>query len=686
MDLSGVSLSFVDYEKLCKKSEEKGALELVKKSLKPPTRPPLPQSEIYLDGCFTCSDDQLAYVVSPLYISLKREWLDVFQYLLALCPTIVNKLLPTVKACDVTDVVYCASSETLLHLACRLGLVDIIQDLLDRGASTEIKSCKIGTPLHVSARSGKLRAMELLLDSGADIEARNGSGFTPLLTAVAKDMLASVQLLLERGADITATSYVKDDVFSTGIRSRSHKVLTYMCERNAARMFASHSSGTPAPLLLMAASSDIFSVFSALVKRLVNHTDCPPQFRADASLISTSCTVFTSEAAEKFKNALQLKQDLQVGPPASTPSSSWYGEYHEVSSVQEWEEMQPGPQQYYLQGCLILERCLGSDHHRFAEHLAFVTPLFESTALSRKLCLRHLDMIVRHEQLKLESCNNALFQVQNFTYLICSFSDLSIEFFKLIMKGFEVFVKLQERHSTCSYFKTDPTPQFSPGVILTEAILTCLLDWIAADDLHHKAALDTEESRMALTQFRDVVGEFVQLSHSALHSRGLFNVTWWPSCFKDNNKRNALVFLISTLLQSEAVSRVNIPDPITGIRPLRYFYKNLGKVGITILLSYGAHLDVASTGHRALIPGKSPLTAIASDDVPCNSFNRWILQEAAVVPDVPVDIQLSSPLPLLCQCSWAILREKIPYHQLHLPSWIKDYIALHETEAHRCIY
>ena len=660
------SVTLGDYKELFI-NKTKEDLELIKKSLKPPTRPSLPHSEVYLDGCFTCSGDQLAYVVSPLYISLQREWFIVFQYLLALCPTIVNKLLPTVKACDVTDVVYCSNSETLLHLACRKVLVKIIKDLLVRGASTEIRGCKVGTPLHVAAEHGKLRAMKLLLASGADIEARDSSGNTPLLLAAESSMLAGVRLLLKRGADITAKSYFGHDLFSIAIRSGLWMVLTEFLdlERHA---FLSKVPGTPPPLLLLAAFSNN-PFYSPLFKRLVDHRKCPPQLKVDASLISASCTVFTSESIERVKNALRLKEDLQVGPPARTLSSSWYGEYQEVSSVQEWEEMQPEPQDYYLQGCLILERCLGSDHPIFHDHLTW---LLRHCAynMSSKLSLRCLDMFIRREEMKLDYCNNASFEVTHFNNAISHISGSSKELVKLTLKGLAVCIKLQERHSTCTFFKTDPTPYSAPCIYLMSTFLTNLCKWI---DSHLKIPLDI----MPQVQIGNAVESFVRLSHSALNGQGVFNIAWWPYCPRNETERYSLVYLLVTLLKSGAVSRINIPEPLTGVRPLHYFFDILGKIGVTLLLSYGAHLDVASRGHPTLRPGRYPLNTMARYK-PRSPVIRWILRKVALVPDVPVDTQLSSPLPLLCQCSWAILREKIPYRQFHLPSRIKDYIALHE--------
>ena len=664
-----VLLSLRDYEKLFA-ARATESLELLRSALKRPTRPPLPRSEVYLDGRLTCSGD---YVVSPLYISLQREWLDVFQYLLALCPAIVNKLLPTVKVHDTTDAVYCSNSETLLHLACRKELVEVIQYLLDRGASMKIRGCKVGTALHVAAEHGKLRAVALLLDSGADIEAHDDSGNTPLLAAASKSASASVQLLLHRGANIEAKSYFGHGFFSLATKC----FLMDLLEDHA---FSYNNPSTPPPILQLAAIASKSFAYSWLVKKVADHPNCPPHLRVDTILISASCSKFSSESVERFKTALRLKQDLQTGLPAVTSTSSWYGEHHEVSSVQEWEEMQPGPQDYYLQGCLILERCLGSDHPIFYEHLFWL--LFFECNISSKLSLKCLDMFVTREQMKLKYCKNAVFDVSAFNTVIGRISKPSFELCKVILKGFEVFVKLQERHTTCTFFKTEPTPRTAHCIFLMSTFLNCLQDWIVADDLHHKAALETEDSTTVLTQFREAVKRFVELSHSALHGRSVFSIVWWPLCFHNETEQILLVFILSTLLQTEAVSRINTPDPRRGVRPLHYFKGLLGKTGVTLLLSYGAHLDVASRRHPTLLPGRYPLnTKTRKDDVdrPCSPVVRWALQEAAVVPDIPVDTQLSSPLPLLCQCSRAILREKIPYHQFHLPSQIKEYIALHET-------
>ena len=84
----------------------------------------------------------------------------------------------------------------------------------------------------------------------------------------------------------------------------------------------------------------------------------------------------------------------------------------------------------------------------------------------------------------------------------------------------------------------------------------------------------------------------------------------------------------------------------------------LGKKAAILLLSHGAHLDVASKTRPMLIPGQFPASGLVDGTS-------------------STDTLLSSPLPLLCQCSHVILKKDINYRKLNLPSRVKDYIALH---------
>lgn len=125
-----------------------------------------------------------------------------------------------------------ASSEssggvTPLHLAAGRGYVSIeglsqeeaakefarlrlqlIESLIDAGASIEARDSEGQTPLHTAVEASRsATVVEALLDSGANINATDDAGRTPLHIAV--DMPLSriegvVELLLDRGADVDA--------------------------------------------------------------------------------------------------------------------------------------------------------------------------------------------------------------------------------------------------------------------------------------------------------------------------------------------------------------------------------------------------------------------------------------------------------------------------------------------------
>ena len=659
---AGPVLSAHDYhifQELARRGNHEEALELIKEGVKPLQKPPPPLDKIFLDGSFVYHSRLQfpPYVVSPSYVALQNKCLKVFEFLVTLCPSIISKLLPTALW-----VTYCYDSETLLHLACRDEAVEAIRFLLERGAAIEIQGCRVGTPLHLAAEHGRLVAIELLLDSGADLEARDSSGNTPLHMAVAWDKLATVQLLLKRGADLAATSHLGDDVFSIAISRYAGSVLEFLCKHDASPMFSSgrHAVSSPPPLLLLAAFSNRKKSISYLLDRLTALPECPPALRVDALLINACCGIFSTRSVAKFRDALRMKEDLQGSSLSKAlPSASWYGGKLEVQTVQEWDKMEGvRAHEFYLQRCIILERCLGNNHHIVYEYMVWfidycIGGYIEPDYFS-KLQLRLLDMFISREQLKLKYCINTLFQVQQLVDMAkkCIIRGMHREWIGHMLKGLEVFTKMRERHDSCTFFKASPTCDTDSLIWFTEAILDLFLAWI----LSHRQGAMGNRPLSKETHFQELVDRFVRLCHTSLMGRGVFSLSW-PHV-SDKESQTSLLILLKALLQSEALSYVNMPDPQTGVRPLHKAFHTLGSDGAVLMLSHGAHLDSVSRKGDCFIPGRAHTTALSSDS------------------ELP---SLHYPLPLLCQCSWAVLKEKIPYHQLGLPSRIKDYIALHET-------
>ena len=72
----------------------------------------------------------------------------------------------------------------VLHSAVRGGHGEIVNDLLESGASVNVKNVEGNSPLHLAAQMGKAEIVELLLLHGADKDALGNDRRTPLFLAV----------------------------------------------------------------------------------------------------------------------------------------------------------------------------------------------------------------------------------------------------------------------------------------------------------------------------------------------------------------------------------------------------------------------------------------------------------------------------------------------------------------------
>nr|XP_028953887.1 phytochrome-interacting ankyrin-repeat protein 2-like isoform X1 [Malus domestica] len=103
---------------------------------------------------------------------------------------------------------------TLLHIGCRKGdLKQQVRRLLDEGMDVNAaawgRKSKGVTPLHLAAEGGHLDVMDELLERGANIDARTkgACGWTPLHSAAKERRREAVKFLVENGA------FLPDDIY-----------------------------------------------------------------------------------------------------------------------------------------------------------------------------------------------------------------------------------------------------------------------------------------------------------------------------------------------------------------------------------------------------------------------------------------------------------------------------------------
>ncbi len=93
-----------------------------------------------------------------------------------------------------------------LHLAIENHQVEAVKQLINAGASVDIKNTQGVTPIDVAVMLDSFELTKLLLASEADPNTINVNGVTPLMLAVQRNNLPVVQMLVDAGANIDAST------------------------------------------------------------------------------------------------------------------------------------------------------------------------------------------------------------------------------------------------------------------------------------------------------------------------------------------------------------------------------------------------------------------------------------------------------------------------------------------------
>ena len=90
---------------------------------------------------------------------------------------------------------------TALMQAAKAGEIEVVKDLIHRGAALDTRSEKGKTALHYAAANGHVDVVKLLIENRAEIDARDLEWHTPLMLAAIYGCNHTVQALVQAGAD-----------------------------------------------------------------------------------------------------------------------------------------------------------------------------------------------------------------------------------------------------------------------------------------------------------------------------------------------------------------------------------------------------------------------------------------------------------------------------------------------------
>ena len=95
---------------------------------------------------------------------------------------------------------------TQLQLAASRGEIELIKEILDKGADINEKNKHGKTALMLAAGNGRMEATNLLLERNAIIDAQEVDGMTALMMAASDGKTETVKLLVDNGANVNITN------------------------------------------------------------------------------------------------------------------------------------------------------------------------------------------------------------------------------------------------------------------------------------------------------------------------------------------------------------------------------------------------------------------------------------------------------------------------------------------------
>ncbi|KIW19973.1 hypothetical protein PV08_00548 [Exophiala spinifera] len=171
----------------------------------------------------------------PLHVSLQENQRDIVNFLLE-------------SGASIESVGF--HGWRPLHIAASLGNLELVEVCLQHGADVKSRTRTRQTPMHKAASSRSASVVRRLIEAGADPNDRNDRGMTALHVAAHQNDIQIVRLLVnEHGMDVLAKDFMKLTAATWAERSGHLEVLAFLRReakkvKSAARVVADRQEDT----------------------------------------------------------------------------------------------------------------------------------------------------------------------------------------------------------------------------------------------------------------------------------------------------------------------------------------------------------------------------------------------------------------------------------------------------------
>ena len=135
--------------------------------------------------------------------------------------------------------------DTPLHIACRIGNVELCELLIDGGHEMRTANAAGKRPLTIASEQGHTDVCQLLLDRGCDLEATDNFGTTAFHMSCARGHLETSKLLLDRGCAISPKNHYKNTPLHLACTQGWVDVCKLLLDRGCATDEKNHLGVTP---------------------------------------------------------------------------------------------------------------------------------------------------------------------------------------------------------------------------------------------------------------------------------------------------------------------------------------------------------------------------------------------------------------------------------------------------------